>query len=122
MFRSSPTSQLNAWTSSSWNEETSQQTQSAAVIELSGVPMLPATATSRPASRKIAPRSSLVVDLPFVPVTASRRVPAPASRLQPSSSSDQTGIPRARACATSGSSPGTPGDLTSSSTPSRSAG
>ena len=40
------------------------------------------------------------------------------SRLQPSSTSDHTGIPRSRASSTSGCSPGTPGDFTSSSTPS----
>ena len=34
-----------------------------------GLPTFPATTTSRPAARRIAPRSSLVVVFPFVPVT-----------------------------------------------------
>ena len=38
--------------------------------------MFPATATSRPAARKIAPSSSVVVVFPFVPVTPTNRVPA----------------------------------------------
>ena len=42
----------------------------------SGVPTLPATATSRPAARKIAPSSSVVVVLPFVPVTPTNRASA----------------------------------------------
>ena len=64
----------------------SQATHSAERIEVSGVPMFPATATSRPAARKIAPSSSHVVDFPFVPVTPTKRVPVGASRLHPSSS------------------------------------
>ena len=43
--------------------------------DVSGVPTFPATATSRPAARKIAPSSSVVVVLPFVPVTPTKRVP-----------------------------------------------
>ena len=45
------------------------------LIDVSGVPTFPATATSRPAARKIAPRSSVVVVLPFVPVTPTMRAP-----------------------------------------------
>ena len=63
--------------------------------------MFPATATSRPAARKIAPSSAVVVVFPFVPVTPTKRVPAGSSR-KPSSTSDQTGTPRSRAAATSG--------------------
>ena len=74
----------------------------------------PPPPTSRPAARKIAPSSSVVVDLPFVPVTATKWAPVGASSRQPSSSSDQTGTPRALAASTSGCSPGTPGDFTSS--------
>ena len=37
--------------------------------DVSGRPTFPPTATSRPAARKIAPRSSVVVVFPFVPVT-----------------------------------------------------
>ena len=39
------------------------------------MPTLPATATSRPACRKIAPSSSAVVVLPFVPVTPTNLAP-----------------------------------------------
>ena len=61
--------------------------------------MFPATAASRPSARSIAPSSSLVVDFPFVPVTATKRVPMGASNRQPSSISDQTGMPaRASRC------------------------
>ena len=48
--------------------------------EASGVPTLPATATGRPASRWIAPSSSVVVVLPLVPVTATNAVRAAAAR------------------------------------------
>ena len=71
-----------------------------------------------PPARKIAPSSSAVVVLPFVPVTPTNL--APGSSRKPSSTSDHTGIPRSRAAATSGASPGTPGDFTSTSTPSSS--
>ncbi len=36
------------------------------------MPTFPATATGSPASRQMAPRSSTVVVLPFVPVTATK--------------------------------------------------
>ena len=83
-----------------------------------GVPTFPATSTSRPAARKIAPSSSTVVVFPFVPVTPITRVPSPSCR-QPISTSDHTGTPHSRAASTSGASPGTPGLLTRRSTPSR---
>ena len=59
------------------------------------------------------PSSSLVVVLPFVPVTPTIGF---GSRREPSSTSLQTGIPRSRAAATSGASPGTPGLLITVST------
>ena len=62
---------------------------------VSGVPTFPATATSRPAARKIAPSSSVVVVLPFVPVTPTNFEPG--SSRNPSSTSDHTGMPRSRA-------------------------
>ena len=94
-------------TSSSWNDDSSQTTQSARTIDVTGVPTLPATATSRPAARKIAPSNSVVVVLPFVPVTPTNR--ASGSSLYPNSTSDQTAMPRRRASRTSAASPGTPG-------------
>ncbi len=60
---------------------------------VTGVPTLPASATSRPAARQIAPSSSTVVVFPFVPVTATN---GRSSSRQPSSSSPQTGTPRLR--------------------------
>ena len=87
----------------------------------SGVPTFPASATGSPASRQIAPSSSVVVVFPFVPVTATNRF---GSSRQASSSSPSTVMPRSRAAAITGASFGTPGLLTtvdtrsSSSTPS----
>ena len=54
--------------------------------EVSGRPMLPATSTGTPAAWNIAPRSAVVVVLPFVPVTptigfASRRAPSSISEI-----------------------------------------
>ena len=75
----------------------------------------------RSASRQIAPSSSVVVVLPFVPVTATKRF---GSSRQASSSSPSTGRPRSRAATITGASFGTPGLFTtqatrsSSSTPS----
>ncbi len=85
------------------------------------MPTLPATATGSPASRQIAPSSSAVVVLPFVPVTATKRC---GSSRQASSSSPSSGSPRSRAATITAASFGTPGLLTthatrpSSSTPS----
>ena len=59
-----------------------------------------------PAASRIRPVSSVVVDLPFVPVIAITR---PRSQRDASSTSPITGTPRARAAATTGSSGGTPG-------------
>ena len=80
--------------------------------------MFPATVTCRPAARKIAPSSAVVVVLPFVPVTPTKREPG--SSRNPSSTSDHTGTPRSRAAASSGIAGGTPGVFTTTSTPSSS--
>ena len=58
------------------------------------MPTFPATATGSSAARQIAPSSSAVVVLPFVPVTATKR---PGRSRQASSSSPSTGSPRSRA-------------------------
>ncbi len=118
MLSSTATRQRSSWTSSSWKDDSSQITQSACSTAVSGAPTFPATATSRPAARNIAPISSVVVVLPFVPVTPTSG--RSGWSRQPSSTSDQTGMPRARAAATSGRSPGTPGLFTRTSIPSRS--
>ncbi len=57
--------------SSSWKLESSQtiHVSAGASTALSARPTLPATATSRPAARNIAPSHSVVVVFPFVPVT-----------------------------------------------------
>ncbi len=65
---------LNERIDSSWNDDTSAITQSSgfaiAVSAISALPMLPPTYVVNPASRKIAPISAVVVDLPLVPVSA----------------------------------------------------
>ena len=76
--------------------------------------MLPPTRASKPASRSIAPRAAVVVDLPFVPVTAATR---PSRWRKASSISAITGTPAARAAASSGSSHGTPGETTTIEAP-----
>ena len=85
-------------TSSSWNDESSQTTHASGGAEptsdVSGRPTFPATSTGLPAARNTAPRSSVVVVLPFVPVTP--RIGFGRSRA-PSSISLQTGTPRVRA-------------------------
>ena len=91
-------------TSSSWKLESSHTIQapspSAPSSPVSGRPTFPATATSLPAARKMSPSSSLVVVLPFVPVTP--RIGLARSR-KPSSTSLQTVTPRSRAAAAKGS-------------------
>ena len=61
--------------SSSWKLDSSHTIQASSATApsrpVSGRPTFPATATGRPAARKISPRSSHVVVLPFVPVTPS---------------------------------------------------
>ncbi len=109
-------------TSSSWKEESSHTTHASAAAEptrlVSGRPMFPATSAGTPAAANMAPSSAVVVVLPFVPVTP--RIGFGSSRA-PSSISEITSMPRARAAATGGASPGTPGLLTTSPTPSSSA-
>src|SRR5918999_2088864 len=106
----------NSCTSSSWKLDTSLTISSpggtASTSPVSGRPTFPATGAP-----SIAPSSSLVVVLPFVPVTATSGL---SSSRKPSSSSLQTGTPRALASRTSAFSAGTPGLLTSRPTPSRS--
>ncbi len=115
----------NSIESSAWKLDTSHTTVASAsrvpTSVASGVPTFPATATGRPASRQIAPSSSAVVVLPFVPVTATKRC---GRSRQASSSSPITGRPRSLAATITGASFGTPGLFTtqatrsSSSTPS----
>ena len=83
----------------------------------SGVPTFPASATGSPASRQIAPSSSVVVVFPFVPVTATNRF---GRSRQASSSSPSTGTPRSRAATIPGASFGTPGLFTTTAAPSSS--
>ena len=93
----------NASESSAWKLDTSQTmvvaSSSCPTSDASGVPTFPASATGSPASRQIAPSSSVVVVLPFVPVTATKRF---GSSRQASSSSPSTGMPRSRAAAIDG--------------------
>ena len=88
----------NASESSAWKLDTSQTivvaSSTSPTSDDSGVPTFPASATGRSASRQIAPSSSVVVVLPFVPVTATKRF---GSSRQASSSSPSTGSPRSRA-------------------------
>ena len=94
MLSSRAVSGANSSESSAWKLDTSQTTVTSApsspTSDDSGVPTLPATATGRPAARQIAPSSSAVVVLPFVPVTATKRT---GSSRQASSSSPSTGSP-----------------------------
>ena len=112
-LRSTATSGAKASESSSWKEEHSQTIVADGSIspgsEASGVPTLPATVASIPASRSVWPSHSATVVLPLVPVTAAKRL---SSSRQPSSSSPITSRPRSRAAATTGASAGTPGLLT----------
>ena len=98
---------------SSWKLETSSTNVVASVepstIPVTAWPMFPPTRTSPPASRNIAPRAAVVVDLPLVPVIAAT---VPFSIRKPSSSSATTGTPAARAACSSGIVEGTPGDTT----------
>ena len=88
-------------TSSSWNDESSQTTQSASRTERERHADVPGDRRRRaPAARKIAPSSAVVVVLPFVPVTPTNREPG--SSRKPSSTSDHTGTPRSRAATSSG--------------------
>jgi hypothetical protein len=103
---------------SSWKLDTSTTNVVACVEpstrETRGAPMLPPTRASKPASRSIAPRAAVVVDLPFVPVIAATR---PSRWRKASSSSAITGTPAWRAASSSGRSQGTPGDTTTIEAP-----
>ncbi len=78
MFSTTPTRARKVSMSSSWKLESSQTIQASAATRpgssVSARPTLPATSTgpSRP-SRSMAPISSVVVDLPLVPVTPTMR-------------------------------------------------
>ena len=95
---STAASGANATVSSSWNDDASQTTsrpgRASPASDVSAVPTLPATATGSPASRWMWPISSVVVVLPFEPVTAMNSL---GSSRQASSSSPTTGSPRSRA-------------------------
>src|SRR4051812_49080391 len=83
----------------------------------SGSPTLPAATLRSPAARRIASSIRTVVVLPLVPVTASQGVSWSGSRSrQASSTSPQTGTPRAAAWASSGASGRQPGEVMSRST------
>ena len=110
---SSAHSGANAEASSSWKLDASQTTVAAGSMlptsEASGVPTFPATSAGTPASSWIAPSSTTVVVLPFVPVTAMNSF---GRRRQASSSSPTTSRPRSRAATITGASCGTPGLFT----------
>ncbi len=95
MLSSTAASGAKARVSSSWKEEASQAIvtsgPSEPTSEQAAVPTLPATATGRLASRWMCPISSVVVVLPFVPVTAMNSL---GSIRHASSSSPMTGSPR----------------------------
>ena len=78
--------------------------------------MLPPTSTRLPSAAIIRPSSVVVVDFPFVPVTAITR---PRSHRDASSTSPMTSTPRARAETRPGSSGGTPGLVTTRSAESK---
>ena len=107
--------------SSAWKLDTSHTMvasgSTSPTSEDSDVPTFPARATCSPASRQIAPSSSVVVVLPFVPVTATNRF---GRSRHASSSSPSTGRPRSRAAAITGASFGTPGLFTTTAAPSSS--
>ena len=71
-FSTTATVGLNRSVVSSWNDDTSSTATSsgAPTSESAGVPTLPAISARRPAARSICVTSALVVDFPFVPVTA----------------------------------------------------
>ena len=68
--------------------------------------MFPPASARRPPAASMRPMSVVVVDLPFVPVTAMIR---PDSQRDASSTSPMTGTPRERAAAIAGWVSGTPG-------------
>ena len=84
--------------------------------------MFPARATGRPARRRISAIQAVVVDLPFVPVTATHRFfpgSCCSAMRQAISSSARIGMPRPRAAATAGESSATPGETASQPASSR---
>ncbi len=118
-FRITATRQRSRSMSSSWKLESSQAIHVCGSTRParsdSGRPTLPATSHSRPPAMSIAPSRWVVVVLPFVPVTPA--IGFSGSIRAASSTSLQTGTPAARAAATCGTSPGTPGLFTSAVNP-----
>ncbi len=84
----------------------------------SETPMLPTAAVRRPAARSIEASMSVVVVLPFVPVTTSQGAASGPRSRQASSSSPHTGTPASRAATITGARGGRPGDTTRTSAPS----
>jgi hypothetical protein len=72
--------------------------------------MLPATTVARPEARQSAPVSSVTVDLPFEPVTASTFCSGGSARAK-SSMSPTSSAPQATAAANTGLAPATLGQL-----------
>ena len=101
---------------SSWKLESSATTVASAAtspgMAASAWPTLPPTATGSPASRKMAPVSSVVVVLPLVPVMPTTGL---GRKRQANSTSLHSGTPRRRASCTAALASGTPGLLTSRS-------
>ena len=86
----------------------------------SGVPTLPALVARSPAARRIEASICTVVVLPLVPVTVSHGAAPTRGRIrQASSTSPQTGMPAAAAATSSGVVGRQPGEVTTSSVPSR---
>ena len=86
-FSTTATAGRNDSVVSSWNDDTSSTAASSGrpTSESAGVPTLPAIAARSPAARSISVTSAVVVDFPFVPVTATigTESAAPASSMSP---------------------------------------
>ena len=106
MFVSTATWGRKRSTPSSWKDDSSHTKSrgpGSARKPESGAPMLPESATGRPARFRISAIHVVVVDFPFVPVTAIQRCAPGASAsaiLHAASISERTGMPRARASRT----------------------
>src|ERR1700688_1713751 len=113
MLEISETRGLNERIDSSWKELTSATTQSVAVANavspIGALPRLPPTCTVLPAAANSAPISAVVVDFPFVPVTAT--IGALQIRYA-TSTSLKTGTPAAWTRRTTGAVSGMPGEST----------
>ena len=120
-FRIAATRGRSRSSPSIWKDESSSTTASTFAPERTssqaGVPRFPPVKVVR-SRAKSAPASAVVVLFPFVPVMATMR--APSRKRAASSTSPQTGTPRARAAPSSGIESGTPGDTTTRSARSKS--